>query len=79
MNDQERRKIIGYRVMMLRGERTQKEVAKAIDISEGQLRHIESGRNGSNDMVKKRMAKYFRVSLVALFFTFDKPFRLPNK
>nr|WP_320026062.1 helix-turn-helix transcriptional regulator [uncultured Acetobacterium sp.] len=65
--------------MMLRGERTQKEVSQAIGISEGQLWHIELGRTSPNDKVKPRMAKYFRVSLVALFFTFDKPFLLPNK
>lgn len=79
MSDQERKKIIGYRVMLLRGERTQKEVAQAIGISEGQLRHIESGRTSPNDKVKPKMAKYFCVSLVALFFTFDKPFLPPNK
>ena len=79
MSERERRKIVGYRLMILRGDRTQKEVAEAIGISPGRLRHYESGRCSTKDPLKKPLADYYKVNVLALFFTFDKPFVFPEK
>ncbi|KAF5088789.1 helix-turn-helix transcriptional regulator [Acetobacterium wieringae] len=79
MMRKERQKIIGQRLMMLRGERTQKEVAEALGISECCFRHYESGRCGPKDPLKKPIADYFNVEISALFFIFDQPFELPEE
>lgn len=78
MYEIERRKIIGNRLMMLRGNRTQKEVALALGISEARVRHYESGRCTPKDSLKQVIADYFKVNMVALFFNVVGPFPFPE-
>lgn len=73
------RKIMGHRLMLLRGDRTQKEVALAIGVCDCAIRNYESGRRVPTDRLKRVIAKYFKVSLEALFFRFDKPFIINNE
>jgi DNA-binding XRE family transcriptional regulator len=79
MSRKERQKIVGQRLMTLRGEQTQKEVAEALGISECCFRHYESGRCSPKDLLKKPIADYFNVDISALFFIFDQPFLFPEK
>jgi DNA-binding XRE family transcriptional regulator len=79
MSRKERQKIVGQRLMTLRGVRTQKEVAEALGISECCFRHYESGRNMPKYQLKQPIADYFNVDVSALFFIFDQPFVLPEK
>lgn len=59
---------IGRRLMMLRGDRTQREVAMALNITEAAVRQYEAGRRIPIDAIKKRMAEYFGMTVQDLFY-----------
>ena len=53
----------------LRGNRTQLEIAKAIDISQSTYAMYETGKRVPSDEVKIRIANYYGKSVQEIFFT----------
>lgn len=60
---------IGKRLADLRGERTQEEVANDVGISTSALSMYECGERIPRDSIKVRLAKYYKKSVQAIFFT----------
>ena len=52
----------------LRGEKTRKEVAEAVGITERALKSYELGDRVPRDDVKQRIANYYGMSVTYLFF-----------
>lgn len=63
---------VGRMLMELRGERTLKEVATDLKISEPAIRHYESGFRTPNDNLKMAIARYYDRSVMDIFFAFIK-------
>ena len=61
-------KAIGQRLVSLRGERTQEEVARAVGISLSAIGMYERGERIPRDEVKLAIAKYYDTTVQALFF-----------
>lgn len=59
---------IGKRLVELRGEKKQDEVAKAVDISVSALSMYECGERIPRDDIKVRLANYFDKSVQFIFF-----------
>lgn len=59
---------IGCRLVELRGKKPQVEVAEDLKISVSALSMYEQGQRIPRDEVKKRIAKYYGVSLETLFY-----------
>ena len=55
------------KLIELRGNRSQEEVAKALGISVSALSMYEQGNRIPRDEIKIRMAKYYGISIDALF------------
>lgn len=55
------------KLIELRGNRSQEEVAKALGISISALSMYEQGNRIPRDEIKIRMASYYNISLDALF------------
>lgn len=55
------------KLIALRGNRTQEEVAKALGISVSALSMYEQGNRVPRDEIKIRMAEYYGISLESLF------------
>lgn len=55
------------KLIELRGNRSQEEVAKALGISVSALSMYEQGKRIPRDEIKIRMAEYYGISLDALF------------
>lgn len=55
----------------LRGNKTQAEVAEAVGISTSALTMYETGRRVPRDEIKIALARYFNVSVGYLFFDQD--------
>lgn len=66
------REAIGILLMKLRGDRTQREVAIALKISEPSIRHYEAGKRTPNDDLKVAIARYFEKTVADIFFVFFK-------
>lgn len=64
--------MVGRMLMQLRGERTQKEVAMALKISEPAIRYYESGKRIPNDDLKVAIANYFDKTVSEIFFAYFK-------
>lgn len=62
-------KAIGRRLTELRGSKTQKEVAGAVNISVSALSMYESGERIPRDNIKIRLSKYYNKPIVELFYT----------
>ena len=60
---------IGKRLVELRGERTQEQVAKDNDISLSAIGMYERGERIPRDMIKIRLAKYYQKTVQEIFFT----------
>ena len=58
---------ISKRLIQLRGEKTQEEVAKAVGISKSALSMYENGSRIPRDEIKIRIAKYYHKSVQAIF------------
>ncbi len=56
------------KLIELRGERTQEEVAKALNISKSALAMYESGKRVPRDPVKIRIAQFYKKSIPFIFF-----------
>jgi len=55
------------KLIQLRGNRSQEEVAKALGISVSALSMYEQGNRIPRDEIKIRMAKYYGISIETLF------------
>lgn len=55
------------KLIELRGNRSQEEVAKALGVSVSALSMYEQGNRIPRDEIKIRMAEYYGISLDALF------------
>lgn len=56
------------KLVELRGNKTQDEVANALDISKSALAMYESGKRVPRDPVKMRISKYYKRSIPYIFF-----------
>ena len=63
------RMAIGRRLAKLRGNKTQRDVAKAVGISVSALTMYECGRRIPRDEIKVRLAKFYGTSICSLFFS----------
>jgi transcriptional regulator with XRE-family HTH domain len=61
-------KKIAERLVTLRGNRTQAEVAQAIGVSPSAYSMYENGERIPRDEVKKRIAAYYKRSVSTIFF-----------
>lgn len=62
------RTVVADRLVKLRGNKTQKEVANAIGVSQSAYAMYESGSRIPSDDVKVRIAKYFNRTVQTIFF-----------
>lgn len=63
-----RSKIIGKRLVSLRGSKTRENVAKDIGISVSALSMYEIGERIPRDNIKVMIAQYYGVSVQSIFF-----------
>ena len=61
-------KKIGELLLHLRGDKTQKEVAEAVGVSQSAIRHYEHGNRSPSDEVMYRLSKLFDTPVQELFF-----------
>ena len=61
-------KAMGEKLVKLRGNRTQSEVAEALGISKSALGMYETGERIPRDAVKCRIANYYNRSVAYIFF-----------
>ena len=59
---------IGKRLVKLRGERTQEEVAKAINMSVSAIGMYERGERIPRDEAKMTIAKYYDTTVQSIFY-----------
>ena len=59
---------IGKRLVELRGERTQEEVAKGVGLSLSAIGMYERGERIPRDEIKIRLANYYNKSVQQIFF-----------
>ena len=59
---------IAKRLIALRGNRTQAEVAQAIGVTPSAYSMYETGERIPRDEIKKRIAEYFKRSVNTIFF-----------
>ncbi|MDL2253745.1 helix-turn-helix domain-containing protein [Ruminococcaceae bacterium OttesenSCG-928-I18] len=59
---------IGKKLKTMRGSKSRRDVASAINVSESAIRMYESGQRIPRDEIKTRYAEYFDVSVSDLFF-----------
>lgn len=60
---------IGKRLIVLRGEKLVKDVAKALGISASALSMYEKGQRIPRDEIKIRLARYYDRTVDSIFFT----------
>lgn len=61
-------KAIGERLVQLRGNRTQEEVANALGISVSALSMYERGERIPRDNIKMRISSYYKKPIHKIFF-----------
>ena len=61
-------KVIGKRLLELRGEKSQAEVAQSVGISDSALSMYECGERIPRDSVKVKLAKYYKTTVQKIFF-----------
>jgi len=59
---------IAKRLIALRGEKSQAEVAAAIGISPSAYSMYENGERIPRDEIKKKIAEYYKRSVTTIFF-----------
>lgn len=62
-------KRIGAKLKELRGSRSQKEIAEAVNVTDMAISLYESGDRIPRDEVKIALAEYFGVSVESIFYT----------
>ena len=61
-------KLVGKRLIKLRGKKTQDEVSREIGITSQALSNYEQGIRIPRDSIKKRIASYYGQSVQKIFF-----------
>lgn len=61
-------KIIGERLLLLRGEQKRDEVAKAIGVSVSAMSMYENGERIPRDSIKIKLAEYYGKTVQEIFF-----------
>lgn len=61
-------KQIGQKLIKLRGNRSQGEVAKALELTQSAISQYENGDRIPSDEIKIRIARYFGQSVESIFF-----------
>lgn len=61
-------KAIGKKLVVLRGEKTQEEVANALEISVSALSMYERGERIPRDNIKIRISSYYGQPIHSIFF-----------
>lgn len=61
-------RMIGNRLVSLRGARTQEDVAKAIGVSVAAIGMYERGERIPRDEIKIKLASYYDTTIQAIFF-----------
>ena len=59
---------VGKKLVELRGEKSQSEVAAAVGITQAALSMYERGERTPRDAVKVRLADYFKEDVAFIFF-----------
>lgn len=59
---------IGEKLVELRADRSQDEVAEAVGISRSALSMYECGERVPRDEIKIKLAKYYKTSIESLFY-----------
>ena len=62
------RKEVGKRLIELRGDKSQSEVAEAVGITQAALSMYERGERTPRDNVKVKLADYFNEDVALIFF-----------
>lgn len=62
------REKVAKRLVDLRGDRSQREVAEAIGVSQATYSYYESGKRMPRDDVKFRIASYYKKTVNQIFF-----------
>ena len=62
-------KVVGKRLIKLRGKKTQDEVSREIGITSQALSNYEQGIRIPRDNIKKRIASYYGQSVQKIFLT----------
>ncbi|MGX2958013.1 helix-turn-helix transcriptional regulator [Peribacillus sp. JNUCC 23] len=62
------KKLIGNRLIKLRGDKSREEVASSVDISVSALQMYENAQRIPRDEIKVRLANYYKTNVQALFF-----------
>ena len=60
---------IGNKLRELRGNKTQEEVAQAVNVSPAAIGMYERGDRVPRDEIKAKLAAYFKTSVESIFFT----------
>lgn len=60
---------IGKRLRFLRGNKSAKDVAKAVNISQSALAMYEAGKRVPRDEIKSKLSDYYGESVNDLFYT----------
>lgn len=61
-------KAMAAKLVELRGDKTQDEVAESIGVSKSALCMYETGQRVPRDPIKMRIAKYYKKSVASIFF-----------
>lgn len=62
---------IAKKLVELRGDRSQEEVSKAVDISTSALSMYENGERIPRDEIKIRLAAFYGTTVEEIFFSFE--------
>ena len=68
MNDLQRDRANGARLRLLRGDRTQQQVADDLGMTKMMVSYYERGIRRPSDETKIRLARYFGSTVSAIFF-----------
>lgn len=60
--------VMAEKLVMLRGSKTQEEVANDLKISKSALAMYETGKRVPRDPIKHRIARYYKKSVPYIFF-----------
>jgi len=60
---------IGKRLLVLRGYKSQREVAQAVGLTVGAIGMYENGKRIPKDDIKIKLANYYGVTVQELFFS----------
>lgn len=63
-----KKEVVGQRLRLLRGNRSQKEVAKALGVTDMAVSLWENGERMPSDDMKIKIAAYYKKTVVSIFF-----------